>query len=313
MDSTLKVLKVGLDLGASSIKVSYFNGECIKDFSFPNRVDSDIENGDGTLVVIGDEALRVGGVGGVSNANPKKVNYKNLKHIMLYVTYRLKEELKFKEDGILLDINTCLPPRQFKESKEEYKELISSLSSKGTVGKDTIELKIKSVKVGAEGVVLLKSFNLDSIAEDMIKIMLLDVGSSTTDIVLLEKLGSTWKIKNASTSEAAGSSMCKDISKHLNATSKGDYKWDNLELLGKYQLDQKVTPITEHADKIDATVKKLLSDIEKVGTFAEYMPVLAGQGSKLLSKNKLFNKSTSSIVVDSVNQQYGNSRGCLLA
>lgn len=313
MENTLKVLKVGLDLGASSIKVSYFNGEVIKDFSFPNRVDSDIENGDGTLVVIGDEALKVGGVSGVSNANPKKVNYKNLKHIMLYVAYRLKEDLKFKEDGVMLDITTCLPPKQFRASKDEYKELISSIGSKGKVGKGNIELKIKTVKVGAEGVVLLKSFNLDSIAEDMIKIMLLDIGSSTTDIVLLEKLGTTWKIKDASTSDAAGSSMCKDIEKHLNTTSKGDYKWDNLELLGKYQLDQKVKHITEHADKIDATVKKLLNDIDKVGTFAEYMPVLAGQGSKLLSKNKLFNKTTDSIVVDALNQQYGNSRGCLLA
>lgn len=313
MENTLKVLKVGLDLGASSIKVSYFNGEVIKDFSFPNRVDSDIENGDGTLVTIGDESLKVGGVGGVSNANPKKVNYKNLKHIMLYVSYRLKEELKFKEDGVMLDINTCLPPKQFKESKEEYKDLISGVGSKGTVGKDAVELRVKSVKVGAEGVVLLKSFNLDSVAEDMIKIMLLDIGSSTTDIVLLEKLGATWKIRNAATSEAAGSSMCRDIEKHLNATTSANYKWDNLELIGKYQLDQKVTHITEHADKIDATVKKLLNDIDKVGTFAEYMPVLAGQGSKLLSKNKLFNTTTNSIVVDAVNQQFGNSRGCLLA
>lgn len=313
MENTLKVLKIGLDIGASSIKVSYFDGDIIKDFLFPNRVDSDIENGDGTLVVVDGESLKIGGVGGVSNANPKKVNYKNLRHIMLYVAHRLKQELGLKEDGLMIDINTCLPPRQFKESKEAYKELIGTLGSKGTVGKDAIEVKIKSVKVGAEGVVLLKSFKLDTVAEDMIKVMILDIGSSTTDIVLLEKFGSTWKIKAAVTSDAAGSSMCRDIETHLNNTTAANYKWDNLELLGKYQLNQKVTPITEHADKIDTTVKRLLNDIEKAGTFAEYMPVLAGQGSKLLSKNQRFAKATKFITVDTVNQQYGNSRGCLLS
>lgn len=308
-----KAIKVGVDIGASSWKVSFYKDGEIKDFDFPNRVDHDTDNGDGVLVSIGDEALKVGSIGGVSNANPKKVNYKNLKHMMLYAAYRIKEELGLKESCIVLDVNTCLPPKQYKESKETYRELIASLSCSGEVNKMPVEFKINNVKVGAEGVVLLRSFNLDSVAEDLMKIMLLDIGSSTTDIILLEKLGATWKIKDAKTSESAGSSMCQDIESYLNNTTSGNYKWDNLELLGKYQLNQKVVPITDQADSINPTVKALLNDIDRVGTFSEYMPVLAGKGSKLLSKNKLFASITSFITVDPLNQQFGNSRGCLKA
>lgn len=314
VQDTVPVVKIGLDIGASSVKVSYFDGSnVIKDFNFPNRINVEISNGDGNTIEVDNEVIKVASIGGVSNANPKKVNYRYIKHILLNVAYILKKELNISRD-IALEIKTCLPPKQFKDTKEEYKELLEKCSCQGTVNKETFNLEIKSVKCGAEGIVLLKSFNINNVANDLMKIMLIEVGSSTTEIVLLELVGdNTWKIKNATSSAAAGASMCKDIEAHLNKTTKGNYHWDDLELLGKFQLKQEVKSITEHANAINNTVKELLHDIDSVGTFDEYMPLLGGRGSSVLAKNDFFKEITPFLVVDEINKIYGNSRGCLLS
>ena len=307
-------VNAGIDVGASSIKVSFLAGDRVKDFSFYNRVDTNIETGDGVTVEVEGESLKVGSIGGVSNSNPKKVNYRNIKHILFLVAQRMKNELGIKGD-IAININTCLPPKQFQTSKEEYKELLKSVNHlDGKVGDESFRLFIDDVKCGAEGIMLLKSFDLDSIASGLLKVMLIDVGSSTSDIILLEKVGDTWKIKTAITSEMAGANMCKDIEKYLNATVDANYDWQDLKRSGKYQKDGEIFDITQQADAVDRTVKGLLSDIDKVGTFTEYKPILAGQGSKILSKNKLFKEASKGfILVDELNQKYGNSRGCLKA
>lgn len=308
-------VNVGLDIGASSVKASYYLKEnVIKDFSFFNRVDTNVDTGDGTTVEVENEVLKVGSIGGVSNSNPKKTNYKNLKHILFKVSQELKKSLEIKGD-IVLNINTCLPPKQFQTNKEEYKERLKEVDGvQGSVEGEVFRVLIEDVKCGAEGIMLLKSFDLDSVASDLLKVMLIDVGSSTADIILLERCGDSWKIKMATTSEQAGASMCQDIEKYLNGKGKANYDWQDLERLGKYQEDGEVKDITSQADAADATVKGLLSDIDKVGTFTEYKPVLAGQGSKILSKNKLFKEVTGGfILVDETNQKFGNSRGCLKA
>lgn len=311
----LQEIKAGVDIGASSVKVSFFDkNDKIRDFSFYNRVDVNVETGDGTTVEVGEEILKVGSIGGVSNSNPKKVNYRNLKHIMFKMAQEIKKELGLKGD-VKLNINTCLPPKQFQASKENYKELLRSVDGvKGKVEDEEFGIFVEDIKCGAEGIMLLKSFDLDSIASGLIKVMLLDIGSSTTDIILLEKSGDVWKIKNAITSEMAGANMCKDIEMHLNSTEKANYDWQDLERLGRYQKDGEIKDITELADAANRTVKGLLSDIDKTGTFTEYKPVLAGQGAKILSKNRLFQQATGGfILVDEANQKYGNSRGCLKA
>lgn len=313
LKSHVPKIKVGLDIGASSVKVSYMNDENISDFSFFNRIDHDVENGDGVIVNVDGEEIKVGSISGRSNANPKKVNYRYKKHILFNVAYQIKSALGIKGD-IELDINTCLPPKQFKESREDYKQLIKDCEGTGVVNGEEFNLFIYDVKCGAEGVVLLKSFNINSVAKDLMKIMLLDIGSSTTDIILLENMtDNVWKIKNATTSTAAGSSMCKDIETHLNKTTDANYSWDNIELQGRYQLKQEVKPLINNSNDIDRTVKDLMNDIDKVGTFDEYVPLLAGQGSKILSQNDLFKKKTNFFVVDADNQKFGNSRGCLKA
>lgn len=309
----IPTVKIGLDMGASSIKVSYMdqNG-MMKDFSFLNRINENTENVDGTTVSIGNEQVKVGGIGGTSNANPKKVNYRYVRHILFKVAYELKKALGIDGD-IKLEINTCLPPKQFKANREEFKQLLNISPEIGFVNAEAFSVYIEGIRCGAEGVVLLKAFNINSVAKDLMKVMLLDVGSSTTDIILLENMGdNVWKIKNAATSTAAGASMCQDIENYLNkAIPKGQFEWDELEMQGKYQVYGEVKPITTDANQIDRTVKALLNDIDKVGTFVEYMPLLAGQGSMILSQNKLFQETTKFLLVDNENLKYGNSRGCL--
>lgn len=311
------VVKVGVDFGASTVKASLFDKTgTLLDFKFSNRINSDIITGDGTLVTVGGESVKVGSIGGSSNSNNKKVTYQNMKHLVFKVAYEVKKLLKIKGSEITLDIVTCLPPTQYKTSKDQYKENILSCNGlQGEVEGEEFTLYINSVRCGAEGIVMLNSFNLTE-KTDLMNILLLDVGSSTTDIILLESLdGVKWKIKNATTSYNAGSKMVEEITEGLNSNNtEATYNHKDIERTGKYQLNGEIHHIINDANSANNTVDALLRDIKQVANFIEYKPLLCGQGSKILSKNDTFKKASGGfIIADDTNLVYGNSRGCLKA
>lgn len=310
------VYEIGADFGASSIKISYENNGIIEDFVFPNRISTNVDVASGTLVVSDEDSVRVGSVGGFSNSTAKKINYRYFKEILLAVAYTLKTKLELDSNDISLIVKTCLPPIQFQESKEQYKQKVKNISgTKGIVAGEEITLNIENVTCGAEGVMLLRSFNINKLSAKLKYVLLIDVGSSTSDIISLEYDDETgkWKILKAITSDFAGQQMAKDISVSLNGNGSGlAYKWEDLERTGEYQLDGEMHPITDQADAIDNTVKGLFSDIEKITSLRANKVILAGGGSSILAKNTLFNEHCKNFaVVDDVNKVYGNSRGCL--
>ena len=305
-------LKVGFDFGASRVKASFQKGTEINDICFPNRVDADVD-ANGIKVTIDDTTLVVGTISGYSNSINKKINYRNVEHIIMAVAYKIKEELEILDDIIKLDINTVLPPTEFKESKDKYKELIKAVSgTKATVNGVTFTLVIDNVKVGAEGVALLNSYNLDRAAKDLNKVLLLDVGSSTTDIVILVKDG-TWKIKDATSSRSAGSAICKAIQTRLNSGTGLSYTWDDLEREQSYQLDGEKHDIIKHINDADNVVEALISDLSRIDNVRQYKVILAGAGSRLLKESDLFKKYTKFACVDDNLLDFGNSRGALKA
>lgn len=306
-------IKVGLDIGASRVKASFLKGKEVVDIAFPNRVDTSL-TASGIRVELDGEAVTVGTVSGYSNSINKKINYHNLHHIIFAVAHKIKQELELAEDSITLDINTVLPPQEYRESREAYKELIASASCKmATVAGEPLSLIINSVKVGAEGVSLLNACNLDKVAKDLDQVLLLDVGSSTTDIVVLTKDQEAWKIKNAITSRVAGSDFCKSIETELNSGTGLSYTWDELEHKQSYQLDGKKYEITEKANAITENVNALIADLSKIGNVRQYKVILAGAGSRILRENETFKAYTNFSCIDDSLLDFGNSRGVLKA
>lgn len=306
-------IKVGLDLGASRVKASFKKGAEIIDICFPNRVDTSV-TANGIRVNVDNEDVVVGTVSGYSNSINKKINYHNLHHLLFAVAYRIKEELQLVEDTIRLDITTVLPPKEYKESRNEYKEKIKLASDKvALVNGDKIHLILEDVKVGAEGVALLKAYNLDKVAENLTQVLLLDVGSSTTDYVILTRDGERWKIKDANTSRVAGAELCKAIETKLNAGTGLSYSWDDLERQQGYQLDGEWHNLIKEIDATDTVVKELISDLAKNGNVRQYKVILAGGGSRLLKESKVFKEYTKFSCIDDYLLDYGNSRGALKA
>lgn len=307
------VIKVGLDIGASRIKVSFMKGKDIYDSYLLNRIDTSL-TANGIKVAFEDETVTVGTISGYSNSVNKKINYHNLQHILFAVAYEIKRVLELAEDTIRLDINTVLPPQEFKESREQYKTLIKSVDGKSAVvEKEKIQLMIEDVKVGAEGVALLNTCNLDKIAKGVEQVLLLDVGSSTTDIVILAKDNEVWKIKDARTSRVAGSDFCRSIATALNSGTGLSYNWDDLERQQTYQLDGELHDITENIDAIDENVKELIADLSKIGNVRQFKVILAGAGSRLLKESETFKAYTKFSCIDDSLLDYGNSRGALKA
>lgn len=307
-------IKVGLDLGASRVKASFKKGAEVFDICFPNRIDTSV-TATGIRVMLDDEEVVVGTVSGYSNSINKKINYQNMHHLIFAAAYRIKEELQIVDEVIKLDITTVLPPKEFKESRNEYREAIKSANSKtATVNGEKLQLLIDDVKVGAEGVALLNAYNLDKITENLTDVLLLDIGSSTTDIVILNRDGEQWKIKDADTSRVAGSALCRAIETKLNSGGTGlSYSWDDLERLQGYQLDGEWHTLVKEMDATKDVVKELISDLGKIGNIRQYKVILAGGGSRLLKHSKTFKEYTKFDCIDDKLLDYGNSRGALKA
>lgn len=308
-------VKVGIDFGASRIKVSYKDAGDIKEFQFPNRFNFDTAlKTSGYLVDCEDGSIIVGCLNGVSNLKKRKVNYDYITEILHVVVYELKRA--FDVEDISLSIITVLPPQQYKETRAQFKEIIQSAN--GTVR--TVEgvkttVNIDKVGVGCEGVVLLKTFNLDNTTDNAENVLVIDAGSSTTDIVVLEKQGTVWKVKDALTMEQGGNHICKAIAQHINSTETGlSYDGDDLERKMKYQLDGEMHQITEHIECADDYIKTLFAHLSKIDNIRQYKVILAGGTSRLVKENSLFNKTIKgySCIKDDL-LDYGNSRGALLS
>lgn len=311
------VIKVGLDLGASRVKFSYMKGKEIFDGCFNNMVDKSAA-ANGYKVTINDETITVGTVSGYSNSVVKKINYKNIPHILFAVAHMIRKELELAEDLIQLEINTVLPPQEFKENREEYKELIRSVDgTKGTVDKDTFTLKITTVKVGAECVTLPLSCSIDKFSKDLTRLVLVDVGASTTDLAILVKDGDAWKIKDATSVYIAGKKLCNSIATTLNSNGTGlSYTGEEIEAMQGYELDGKKHTLESVCDgeATNQIVEAMTSEIGNwLGNIRQYKVILAGGGSRVLKYNKKFQEYSKFDCLDDLLLDYGNSRGALKA
>lgn len=311
------VIKVGLDLGASRIKFSYMKGKEVFDGCFNNMIDKAAQ-ANGYKVSVDGETITVGTVSGYSNSVVKKINYKNIPHILFAVAHVIRQDLELAENEIQIEINTVLPPQEFKENREEYKELIKAVDGKeGTVGTDTFKLKITSVKVGAECVTLPLACSIDKLSKDLTRLVLIDVGASTTDLAILIKDGDSWKIKDATSIYIAGKKLCNSIATTLNSNGTGlSYTGEEIESMQGYELDGEKHSLEKVCDgeATNLVVEGMTSEIGNwLGNIRQYKVILGGGGSRVLKHNKKFKEYAKADCLDDLLLDYGNSRGALKA
>ena len=318
MSQKIQVVKIGLDLGASRVKASYVDSKGkVKDIIFPNRIDNNTEMAkSGIKVECEDSACMIGSISGFSNLRKKKINYSNINEILFAVAYHLKNQLQILEDEISLHINTILPPKQFMETRKEFKKVLLNVDGKkGTVAEQDFTLHIDKVLVGCEGVALLNILDIDTLSNEATRILLFDVGSSTIDVVALVKIDDAWHIETAKTFEQGGSHMCELIATKLNGDNPGlSFDGNTLERQMHYQLDGELHELKEQVEAIDPLVDELLTFVDGIGNARMYKSVLAGGASRILKENEKFKASIKNFSCVPENLlDCGNSRGALQA
>ncbi|OON91657.1 MAG: hypothetical protein ATN33_00810 [Epulopiscium sp. Nele67-Bin001] len=309
-------LTIGFDLGASRVKVSFINSENeLCTVIFPNRIDPNATMAkSGVKVMFNGNACRIGAISGYSNLQVKKVNYDKLPEILFTAVNYITQQVG--ETDLELEINTVLPPQQFMESKKEFKKLLIGLDGESAVvdGK-TITLKISKVRVGCEGVALLKTLDLQNLGDQASQLLLLDVGSSTTDIIILSEENQIYNVEDALTFPKGGKVMCKEIATYLNNMHIGTtFDADKLERQMRYQLDGQNYDLTECQQAYDGFVSELLAFLNgSIGNIRLYKVILAGGGSRLLKHNQKFQDVVKGfVVVPDEFLDFGNSTGILL-
>ncbi len=302
-------MKVGIDFGNSRVKMSYqLHGQSF-DLDWPNRVKINSDNElilEGNTIVTDKRSVSIGVLGGQSAYTPKKINQQYLLEHLLYIQQMFPEEP--------LDLVALLPPGQFIENAREFKEKLLSFNNfSGYLIKDNqkinITLNINSCKIAAEGVAIVNNIKLP---EGLLKLMLIDVGSSTTDIVVLENVKSNYVISNALTlSNVNALEIHKLLKRHINNMYPGsNFNEFELERNMQYQFKGVVHKLTEHQSVYNNIIHQLFAEI---GNIDEYFVILAGGGSVLLEASELFNKRVPNfeIVPDHL-KIFGNSRGALM-
>ncbi len=302
-------MKIAVDFGNSRVKVSYqLHGQSI-DLDWPNRIKINSDNElilEGNTIVTDKRSVTIGVLGGQSAYTPKKINQQYLLEHLLYIQQMFPEEA--------LDLVALLPPGQFIENAREFKEkLLGFNNMSGYLVKDNqrinIKLHINSCKIAAEGVAIVNNIKTP---ENLLKIMLIDLGSSTTDIVVLENIKGNYVISNALTlSNVNALEIHKLLKRHLNNLyPEANFNEFELERNMQYQYQGLVHKLTDHQSVYDNVINQLLAEIANID---EYFVILAGGGSVLLEASELFNKRVPNfeIVPDHL-KIFGNSRGALM-
>lgn len=309
-------LKIGLDLGASRIKVSLINqkGDLLN-FFIPNRVNvRDSVGGSGYIVEYNNKIKRIGAINGTPNMQRLKIHYQHLEDILLAVAYRIKKEMGSQKDQALtLFIETLLPPKQFFAYGKEFKKKIADIGVvEGVVNGENVRLVIEDVNVNCEGVALLNTLDFNDLSEEVNQVLVIDVGSSTIDLVEVWKEENTWQIGAVDSIEFGGTEMCKQIEKTLISKYKVPFKYDLLEKTMTYTFEQKEHSILEEADCLDEIVEEFKVRLNQFVDHRQYKVILAGDGSELLYANKNMQEFIpNATVLDKEARLYGNSMGAL--
>lgn len=315
-----ETITVGMDFGASRIKAVYEDDKeqgsnKFKDIVFPNKyLVGDNNNGSGYKVDRCEYVNKIGCDNGTSNFTNVKINYNYLDDIILVIAADITKQLNI-ENEINLDIHTLLPPQQFLEIREAFRQKLYNFGTiEGFVDGKKVKCTIKNVKIACEGVAQFLAMNRASIA-DYKRATLIDAGSSTIDLVNLKKTGDKWSISGAITiHEVSGSLIVKAITTKIKKEFVG-IMIDPTELeqdLYFYVGDEKheIVEYIDGANDVIATLANPLREFYKGGKLL----VSGGAGELLMSSDVFLEickntcKATPELL-DEYTRTYGNAKG----
>lgn len=310
------VIKIGIDFGASRIKYIYKqNDGNLGTGIFLNKYLIGNNNaGTGYKVVREDHVNKVGAYNGVPNIQKSKINYEYLDDIILAICKDIKDRLGCKAD-MNISINALLPPAQYLSIAQKFKEkLLAYDTIEGEVDNDKLKVTIKEVGICCEGVAQLTTTSIYSVCK-MDTALLLDVGSSTIDIVQLESQGGHWQIVDADTIDnVSGSLMIKDIvlglrgefpHLTLNASDleRNMYFYDG-------ETKHKIVDYADFASNRIATLANVFRDYFRGGKI-----LVSGGAGELLMASETFKSicPAEAILLDEEIRTYGNAKGAYLS
>ena len=312
-------IKVGIDLGASAIKIVFLDaaGKLVKT-TFLNRIGDDtVEVADGYKVVRNvngkDTVVFVGHEEGITNITAKKVNLKYLEEIILTVAYIIKQNYKSSDKEIQMEVAALLPVDQYKESKEVFKSKLKELSVQGIVQEDIVIATVIDAVIRPEGLTLLNSINIaDYITAN--NLLLLDVGASTSDWMLLRKKEGGYMPVRGDSVPAAGTEMMRLITTAINQSHNGEstFTWQELERDMSFEWMGDVHSVYSYANSAENVAKKIINALNIITNLNQLTVVVAGRAGKLLTDTKYFkdNVPTYHLLNKDVST-FGNAEGAL--
>ena len=182
------VKKIGIDMGNSTICVSAeMDGGDVKQTYIGSvySLDTDLISGD----VIECNGIKLAlGVGQNTLTNVDKTNRELIEHQILWAVYSA-----FGTGTHYINLGIGLPISIYKAKKDSYTSDISSLGTiEGTINEKPISVNLTSVKVMAEGHASIRA--LQQYINKANTTLVINIGMKTTDVLLIEHNGASFKI-----------------------------------------------------------------------------------------------------------------------
>lgn len=316
MEKELQEIIVGLDLGASAIKIAIEVGDKIKKIIFDNRVNAGtITDCGGYIVEFGGETKQVGTLNGTPNMAKTKLQYNHLEDILLAVAYEVREVAGLHSE-FKMNLKTVLPPIQFKSNAKAFRDRIKNLGKggelRGTVNGCDLKIQIGSVSVACEGVTILNAINLDALS-NVSQVLLLDFGGSTLDLATLIKHGAGWQIQGVDTiAEVNGTKMCEAIAAKVGNENNTTYDADLLSQTGNLVVKGENVEVAHFAQYADEVIKDLFILLGRRLDVNQYKVVNTGRAAEIVAENPIFkDKIPNAILLDETTRTFGNAVGAL--
>lgn len=304
-------IKIGIDFGASRIKYVYkaSDGKLRNGIFLNKYLIGENNAGTGYKVVRDDHINKVGAFNGIPNIQKSKINYEYLDDIILAICKDVKNNIGCKME-MSVSINALLPPSQYLSIGEKFREkLLDYGTIEGDVNGDKLKVTIKDVGVCCEGVAQLGVTNVHNVCTLDVA-LLLDAGSSTIDVVQLERHGH-WEVIDADTiNDIAGSLIIKDIALGLNneypylALNASDLERDMYFYEG--ETKHELVKYTDFASNRISNLAQVFRDYYRGGKI-----LVSGGAGELLMASETFHNicPVEPVLLDEEIRTFGNAKG----
>ncbi len=305
-------VKVGVDLGAMFVKVSYVDAFGKEgNIAFPNKIRQAGKNAyrtsNGMSVTYQDRTWLIGDEGWCRLGD-------NLNEFIFAAIYNIGKQLKHY--NLKIDLSIGRPTHQG-GFPILFQDQLAQLNGKtAIVNNQLIRLNFSSITVCTQSTALVNVINWNQFDKRICNFVILDVGSFQTKIVELNKpgIGSKVSIKQTQIFPSGGHTICKQIADHLKKTSRETFDVDQLETQGIYRNGDEFHGIETFQEVYNSIVLDLLKLINKaIRNVSQHTFILSGGAAFLIVANEVFQTNVGGrfIILESPLLEFGNSLGVL--